>query len=373
MKYGFFIFMFSVLTILSAYVSVRGFQALKTLPVGRYIFLFLLLTLFLLFIGNVLLVRDFASCTAKVLGFIGFSFLIILIYLTLSFLLIDMVRLLNKIIGFAPQGMYVFRQWSFLVTLGILAVVMITGNYAFNHPSVEQLSIRVENKPVQNRRLKIVLASDLHLGLSIDKKNLQKYVELINAQHPDMVLFAGDMVDNIVKPVIEQQMSEEFNRIHAPLGVFAISGNHEYYGENPYLFENYLKENTQVQFLRDTVVLIDDSFYLVGRDDRTNLNRKKINEIVAGTDKDKPFVLLDHQPVELEESEQNGIDLQLSGHTHNGQFFPGNLLVRGMYENPYGYSKKTHTHYYVTSGLGLWGPKYRIGTASEIVVIDFNY
>jgi predicted MPP superfamily phosphohydrolase len=373
MKYGFFIFMFSVLTILSTYVSVRGFQALKTLPVGRYVFLILILVLFFTFIGNLLLMRDFAGGPAKILGFIGFSFLIILVYLTLSFLLIDIIRLFNKIIHFAPEGMSVFRQWAFLVTLGILAVAMIAGNYTFNHPSVKHLSIRVENKPVQNKRLKIVVASDLHLGVSIDKEYLQKYVELINAQHPDIVLFAGDVVDNIVKPIIDQQMSEEFNQIKAPLGVFTISGNHEYYGENPHLFENYLKEHTQIKFLRDTVVLIDDSFYLVGRDDRTNPSRKKINEIIAGLGKDKPFILLDHQPFGLEESEQNGIDLQLSGHTHNGQLFPGNLIVRGMYENPYGYSKKTHTHYYVTSGLGLWGPKYRIGTTSELVVIDFNY
>ncbi|MFZ4725789.1 MAG: metallophosphoesterase, partial [Paludibacter sp.] len=117
----------------------------------------------------------------------------------------------------------------------------------------------------------------------------------------------------------------------------------------------------------------DSSFYIVGRDDKSNLNRKKLSEIVTGLDKKLPFILMDHQPYHLEEAEQNDIDFQISGHTHNGQFFPGNLFVKKMYELGYGYLKKGNTHYYVSSGLGLWGPQYRIGTESELVVINLKY
>lgn len=373
MKYGFFIFMFSALAMFSSYVSTRGFQALRDFPTARYVYLFLFVALFLISISSMLFARNLSSEFAKLFSFVGFSFLIVLIYLALSFLLVDIVRIFNSFIHFAPQGMFVFRKWAFFATLAILGLTMIVGNYKFNHPSVENLNIQVEGKALQDKKIRIVFASDLHLGVSINKKKLQEYLDLINAQNPDLVLFGGDVVDNAVKPVIDQNMAEELRQIKAKYGVYTISGNHEYYGENPYLFQQYLKENTNIHFLRDSAVLINDSFYLVGRDDRSNPHRKKIAELIGTLDKTKAFVLLDHQPFELEESEKNNIDLQLSGHTHNGQLFPGNLIVKGMYENPYGYSKRTHTHYYVSSGLGLWGPQYRIGTKSELVVIDFNY
>lgn len=112
---------------------------------------------------------------------------------------------------------------------------------------------------------------------------------------------------------------------------------------------------------------------MVGRDDRSNHQRKKLTEIVSGLDHKKPIILLDHQPFHLKEAEENGVDLQISGHTHNGQFFPGQFFVKRMYDLGYGYMKKGKTHYYVSSGLGLWGPQFRIGTQSEIVVINLKY
>jgi predicted MPP superfamily phosphohydrolase len=124
--------------------------------------------------------------------------------------------------------------------------------------------------------------------------------------------------------------------------------------------------------LRDEVCLVENSFYLVGREDRSSHGRKMLSEIVKNVDKTKPIILMDHQPFQLEDAEQCNIDFQISGHTHNGQFFPGNLLVNKMYEQGYGYLKKGATHYYISSGLGLWGPHYRIGSQSEVVVIKLK-
>jgi len=134
-------------------------------------------------------------------------------------------------------------------------------------------------------------------------------------------------------------MAEEFRQIKAPLGVYAISGNHEYYAENPYTTSEYLKA-AGITYLRDSAALVNNSFYIVGRDDRTNHKRKNLSDIVNGIDKTKPVILLDHQPFHLNEAQENGVDLQISGHTHNGQFFPGNLLVKKMYELGHGYMQK---------------------------------
>jgi predicted MPP superfamily phosphohydrolase len=184
-------------------------------------------------------------------------------------------------------------------------------------------------------------------------------------------LLAGDIADHSTEPIIRQNMAEEFRSIKSKFGVFAVSGNHEYFSENPYQLQKYL-ESAGVTYLRDSVVLVDNSLYVVGRDDKINPNRASLNAILKDVDDSKSIILMDHQPFKLEEAVQNKVDLQVSGHTHNGQFFPGNLIVKKMYEVAHGYLKKENTHFYVSSGLGIWGPQYRIGTQSELVVIDFE-
>lgn len=308
---------------------------------------------------------------AKTLTFIGFSYLIILIYLLLSFLATDILRLGNLVFHFAPAGMKTFRFGAFVVSLILILIAMLVGNYKFNHPEIIRMNLQT-SKPSQGKSLRIVTASDLHLGVSIDKKKLQEYVALINAEKPDIVLLAGDIADHSTEPIIRQNMAEEFRAIKSKFGVFAISGNHEYFGESPFGLENYLK-TAGVSYLRDEAVLVDSSFYVVGRDDKMNPKRKQLHEITKDIDTNKTMILLDHQPFHLDEAAKNKFDLQISGHTHNGQFFPGNFIVKRMYEMAHGYLKKENTHYYVSSGLGIWGPQYRIGTQSELVVINLQF
>ena len=371
MKTGFFLIVFGFTFLMAFYVSLRGWQALSPIRNAGSWYLMANIVLFVVMMIGFMARGSMPPTLAKTITFIGFSYMIVMIYLLLSFLIIDVVRLANLLIHFAPAGMNAFRMWSLILTLGGITVAMIIGNYKFNHPEIVSLDLRTE-KPLQNKQLKIVAASDIHLGVSIDKKRLKKYVDLINDQHPDIVLFAGDVSDNATLPLINQQMAEELRQIKAPLGVYAISGNHEYYAENPYSTAEYLK-TAGIVTLRDSAALIDNSFYIVGRDDKTNHKRKELSEIVNALDKSKPLILLDHQPFHLQDAQKNGIDLQISGHTHNGQFFPGNLFVKNMYEIGYGYRQIGKTHYYVSSGLGLWGPQYRIGTQSELVVINLSY
>jgi len=371
MKIGFFIIAFSILISINSYVVVRGWQALPSASALRPVFLVSMIALFLTLMGTMIFGEYMPQNLAKGMSFIGFTYIIIFIYLMISFLVVDTVRIVNYFFHFFPAGMASIRLWAMTATLLVTAVALVVGNYKFNHPSIVTLNISTD-KPKQNKVLKIVAVSDLHLGISIDKKSLQGYVKMINDQQPDIVLLAGDISDRLLIPVKRQHMDEELRSIKARLGVYAINGNHEHYAEKPNATAEYLR-SAGITVLLDSACLVDSSFYIVGRDDRTNHKRKKLGEIVQGLDAKLPRILMDHQPYHLEEAEQNGIDFQISGHTHNGQFFPGNLFVKGMYELGYGYLKKGSTHYYVSSGLGLWGPEYRIGTQSELVVVNLSY
>ncbi len=371
MKYV-FVIMLTVFTALIAYVVIRGRQALIDMPCARNVYLAVTIAMYILLIGGMVISMVSASSLARIASFIGHTSLIIFLYLIISFLLVDIIRGINYFAHFAPEGMLIFRKWALTCSLGIILLVMLAGNYKFNHPKTVNLTIDVNGKTPQNKELRIVAASDIHLGLNIGKKRLRKYVELINQQQPDIVLLAGDITDNALAPVIKQNMNDDLREIKAPLGVYAVPGNHEYISRDIYGAIHYL-QSAGIRVLRDSAELVNDSFYIVGRDDRTNPDRKSIPEIIEGIDRTRPVILLDHQPYHLEQAEENGIDLQISGHTHDGQFFPVNLIVRRIYENAHGYSTRGNTHYYVSSSLGIWGPQYRIGTQSELVVITLRY
>ena len=371
MKYGFFLFVSTIFLVLTGYVLARSCQALPPKYGIRTIFTAIFTILFVIMMAGFLFGNVFSPALSKAFTFVGYTFLIVVSYLFISFLLVDVIRLVNYALHFAPAGMHLFRFWALIGSLVIIIPVLIAGNYNFNHPKLVQLNLSTE-KPLKNKEVKIIAASDIHLGNSIDKKMLQKYVRLINAQHPDIVFLLGDVTDRSVDRVIEQDMQTEFKAIKAPLGVYAISGNHEYYSGKPAEIAKYLRASG-ITVLHDSACLVDNSFYVIGRDDRTNPRRKSLSELVKNLDNSHPKILLDHQPFNLEEAERNNIDLQLSGHTHNGQIFPGNLIVKSVYELAYGYLKKGKTQYYVSSGLGLWGPQYRIGTQSELVEIRLKY
>lgn len=371
MKIVFVLFAFTFTLLMSTYVTFRGWQVLQSFHNLRAAYLITNVVLFLLLMFSLMMQGSLPPLVSKTIAFVGYSYMIVLIYMLLSFLLVDIVRIFNFLFGFAGLGIKTFRTLFFFGTLLAVSVAMIYGNFKFNHPSIVELDIEVDN-PTQNKTMRIVAVSDIHLGIAIEKTRLQKYVDLINAQNPDLVLMAGDVTDNVVSPLVNQDMAQELRQIKSTLGVYAVSGNHEYYSEHPLRTEQYLN-SAGITTLRDSYVLIDSSFYIVGRDDRANPKRADLAQIVSELDASLPKILLDHQPYHLIEAQENGIDLQFSGHTHNGQFFPGNLFVKQMYELAHGYMKKGRTHYYVSSGLGLWGPQYRIGTQSEIVLFNFKY
>jgi uncharacterized protein len=371
MKISFFLFIFALFLGLFTLVFFKGLHLLPNNAPTRWFFGITYFVMFIALFAGIYFEQKLGLSLAKVLTFCTYTFLLVVIYMSLSFLVTDLIGLANKLFHFAPAGMLVFRQWVAAVSLVIIAVTLVIGNYRFNHPALVHLDLTVEN-PVQHKSITIVAASDIHLGTSIDKKMLHKYVQMINARKPDIILLAGDITDRSFGPVMEQKMEQELSQLHAPLGVFAITGNHEYYSGVPEEINEYLRA-AGIRMLHDSVALVDHSFYLIGRDDRTNPKRHTLESLVEGLKPELPKILLDHQPYNLQQAVDNNIDLQISGHTHNGQFFPGNLFVARIFEVGYGYKKKGNTHIYVSSGLGIWGPLYRIGTQSELVEINLKY
>lgn len=306
----------------------------------------------------------------KFVTFIGYSFLILLLYLFFVFLLIDIVRLINLLTPFISD-MPLFRFRAATAGIALTVLVMIIGHIQFLNPKTVKLEVQTDNTS-KGKNIKIVAVSDLHLGVSIDKKMLRKYVSMIQSEQPDLVLLGGDVIDRSVQAVIDANMHEELRQIQAPLGVYAVLGNHEYYGEGLKKVIPFF-DKANITLLRDSAVVVNEDIYLIGRDDATHHRRKSLSDLIQNIDDSFVRILLDHQPHHLSEAQENQIDLQFSGHTHRGQIFPGNILVNKLFEIGYGYRKIGQTHFYISSGLGIWGPQYRIGTQSEMVVIDFRY
>ena len=370
-----FVLIFFVYTLVNSYIFVRGWQALPASAVCKVLYIVFFVVLYSALILSVLGRHTFSFGIQKMVFTIGASWLAWMLYLTMFFLLTDFIHLLNHFFHFLPDSIgnnsKLFHQIQVIAGVTIVLALTTFGYTQFSNPKVEKIAIQMQKNAGQRKKLRVLAFSDVHLGITVDNKRLAKYVQLINEQKPDIVLIAGDIVDNNPHLMTDQRMYEGLNRIEAPLGVYACLGNHEHIGGLEGSLDFFAK--TKINILQDAVVQIDSSFWIVGRDDRSNNKRKKLSDLVSQTDSSQPLILLDHQPYNLEQAEENGIDLQISGHTHHGQLWPSSLLVNRMYEVGYGAKQKGNTFVYVSSGLALWGPPFRIGTQSEIVVFDISF
>ncbi|MDP4270428.1 MAG: metallophosphoesterase [Bacteroidota bacterium] len=354
---------------INSYLYTRGLQALPAQPVFRILYTSLFLTFSLSFLVAMMSGEKLAFPLSSVVESIGSYWIMVMVYLVAAALLGDLLRLADHFFGIFPTYLRehypLVKQVYLGITVGIVAMISLWGYVKFDSPEVVHLPLSIPEKGFAGEELRIVAASDIHLGNTIRRSRLEKFVKKINAQKPDIILLAGDVIDRNIRPVEEQRMDEMLSQLKARYGVYAVLGNHEYYGGVDKAIA-FLKRSG-IHLLRDQSVTIDDRFVVVGRDDRTNPDRHSIEQLMQGVNRQLPVILLDHQPYHLSESQQNKIDLQISGHTHRGQIFPFNLLVDRMFELAHGYRKIGHTHFYVSSGLGLWAAPLRIGTQSEIV------
>lgn len=381
MKYLPFIIFFSIFFGLflsgSWYVFHRGMQAL---PPGtfRSIFPWLFWIISSFFIVGQFLERTEPTMATRVISTIGSFWLVTLWYLFMFVVVIDIFRLGNHFLGFIPDTWtqsFLTGKNLFIGTSVVTLLLVLAGHLNAIYPRIVQVDIPLEKIKTPEQELKVALATDIHMGFIIGNHRVKRLVNKINEQNPDVVLFGGDLVDHNPLPVIKWKMGEHFTRLHAPLGVYAITGNHEYIG-HPEVSINYLSK-FGINYLRDTALNINNQLLLVGREDKdktrfTGQKRKPLTLLLEDTSTHLPVLLLDHQPVELGKAAEAGVDVMMSGHTHRGQFWPFSYITRKVYELDWGYLQKGNTHYYVSSGYGTWGPPVRIGSRSEIVILNLK-
>ncbi len=295
---------------------------------------------------------------ATVMYEVSTSSLIVLLYLVIIFFLMDVARVCRLM----PSTLFHESWTATLSILAVLTVLLVGGNIRYRNKVRVPLRLTTEKK--LGREYKIVMASDLHIGYHNRRAELARWVDLINAENPDLILIAGDIIDMSMRPIREERMVEEFRRLSAP--VYACLGNHEYYSRVPAARQFYAEAG--IHLLKDEAAVIDSVITIVGRDDRTNPSRKPLDEVVRDAPDSTYTIVLDHQPYELERAEMAKADFQLSGHTHRGQVWPISWITDAIYECSFGPWQRGNTQFYVSSGLGIWGGKFRIGTQSEYVV-----
>lgn len=381
---AFFIFFTIVLSIYALgnyYIFIRGWQALPAEGSLKTIYAWSFWVLASTYVIGRFLENIYLGTISDVLVWTGSFWLGAMLYFFLLVLFFDVLRFINHLVPFFPSFIVDNIDKVRLYLLGgsviLVILLLIFGHMNTRNPRIRHLDIHIEGKEAGDlKTLRAVMMSDIHLGTLIGNGQFSKIVDRVQSLEPDIIFLAGDILDEDLEPVIRQNIGETLRNLSAPLGVYGVMGNHEHIGGAKDA-HRYLVEHG-IHMIRDSVVKVAESFYLVGRDDRdksrfTGRERKTLATLIEQTDSRYPVILMDHQPFYLEKAAALGVDLQLSGHTHHGQLWPLNLITRAMYTISYGYGKIDGMHVYVSNGVGTWGPPMRIGNRPEIVSLHIRF
>ncbi len=376
----FFSVVITIYTLVNLYIYSRGIQALPAGSGLRAAFPWIFWGLVATYVAGRFLEKIYLSSMSDFLVWTGSFWLAAMLYFLVAVVLFDVLRLVNYLIPFFPQiltnSYEKTKLWLFYGTTGVVFIAVLAGFINARTPVVRTQTVHIAKSANGLKQLNAVLLSDIHLGTIIGNGHFEKIVDKVQALHPDIILLAGDVLDEDLEPVLRQNIGETLRRLNAPLGVFAVMGNHEYIGGAEPAYK-YLTSHG-LQIVRDSVVKINYSFYIIGREDRDKLRfagqqRMSLEELVAKTDPTYPVILMDHQPYYPEKAADAGIDLQVSGHTHHGQLWPLNHVTSAIFAISRGYAKIGNTHFYVSNGVGTWGPPVRIGNRPEIVNLRITF
>ncbi len=304
--------------------------------------------------------------------------IVCVMYLAMIWVVSDFVFwLLQKINGFTYAHYY--AGWIAL----LLSIIVLSIGWYLDHHVWQTNYELITNKNIPN--IKIAMFADSHIGTTFDDKGFAKHLKAIQAQNPDILVIVGDYVDDGTTREQMINATRTLGQIKTKYGIYYVSGNHDkgYYGalhrgfSEDNLF-NELKKN-DINILQDESVLIDNSFYIIGRKDYSveheqGGHRKTIKELSKDLDKSKYMIILDHQPVEYNKEAEAKVDLVLNGHTHGGQLFPFNQIGQWIKANDlvYGHEKRKNTDFVVTSGISDWAIKFKTATKSEFVIINIK-
>ncbi len=376
----FFVIFFILFSLINYYIFIRGYEALAIVP--QFDFIYIVLFLFLSF--SFLIAKIFEKRLPNILyNFLietGSYWFVVMLYSFIIIVFLDVVRILNSFLNFLPVSIYNnYNEVKLIigaVTVLIILLIILLGYLNTENIRTKTLNLSLPKKNSSFKNLNAVLVSDIHLSPLNNERLLGKIVRKINELNPEIVFMAGDIVDDHAKILEDRNIGVSLKGIQSKYGIFVSTGNHEFIngikGSVEYI------NNFGFHLLQDKIYQLPEGLTIIGRDDSskksfTKEDRKSLEEILTNADKNYPMILLDHTPFKLEQAEKNDIDLQLSGHTHHGQLFPLNFITSMIYEKSWGYLKRGSTQYYVSCGVGTWGPKVRMGSISEIVNLKISF
>ncbi len=376
----FYSIVLSIYFLANYYIFIRGWQALPSGSRVRTIYLALFLFLSISYVAGRIMERFWLGPPTNFLVWTGSFWMGSMIYFILILVIIDIVRLTNIALPVIPSAwlsnIEQTRLTLFVTVTSLVFVIVMAAHINTWFTKVNRIEVSLNGEQSEMSSVNMVLVSDIHLGSLTPKNRINRMVNRINALEPDIILLAGDILDEDVGPVIHRDLGSAINKLSAPLGVYGVTGNHEYIGGIAKA-TNYLTSHG-IHLIRDSVIKINNSFYLAGREDLnidrfSGKKRKSVDELLKNTGNGLPVILLDHQPFNLEKAAAAGADLQLSGHTHHGQLWPFNFITRAVYTISRGLGEVDGMKVYVSNGIGTWGPPMRLGSRPEIVQMKVTF
>lgn len=315
-------------------------------------------------------------------------------YMLIAAIISDLIILIS--VRILKKEKNIFYTKKYIFSAAIVTIILVGGLslYGFIHATdikTTKYDIVVKNKDIKEKKLKIALIADTHFGYSVGYKMAEKMVNIINKEKPDLVLIAGDVFDNSYDSMDKpDRISKAFKSIKSKYGTYAVFGNHDvkeklFAGFSIGSVKKAFRDNRMNKMLEDAgIKILDDKveqvkdFYIIGRKDYSKAgdgtkNRLSLDKLLKEVDQDKFVIVLEHEPKDLKEISKNKIDLHVAGHTHAGQFFPLTIGTEIIWENNYGYEKYNNMNSIVTSGIGVYGPNMRVGTDSEVVIINVRF
>jgi len=265
---------------------------------------------------------------------------------------------------------FTFRIYMLAAMILVSVAVVTAGSINLNTIRVSEYRIDVPRKQSKSDHLRIAFVADIHIMPNTSLRFVEQFIRKVNALHPDLLLYGGDIIEGNSESETINAIESLLNGISTKYGTFGIPGNHEFYMGR--IRGNFFQK-AGIKLLCDTTLRIDNSFYLAGRWDQQYQRRKSIGSILESVSPDLPIILMDHRPTQLQEASRTAVNVQFSGHTHNGQLFPINYFMHTLYELSWGYRKIRDTHFFVTSGLRLWGPQVKTAGKSEIMLVDIDF
>ena len=264
------------------------------------------------------------------------------------------------------------HYWQGWLAIGVTAVYLSVGWFLCHHVRQTDYSLSTQK---QLGQLKAALIADSHISTTFDGEGFAEHINTIAEQSPDILFIAGDFVDNNSQPEDVERACRALGELSLKYGVWYCSGNHDdsFSRGKDRSLETLLTENG-IHILSDSSALIDDRFYVIGRQDKSQKGRRELKDLISGLDTSKYMIVLDHQPSDYEAEAATAADLVLSGHTHGGQLIPATFVGEwlGMNDRTYGYEHRSGTDFIVTSGIADWEIRFKTGTFSEYVIIEIS-